>query len=278
MKLNFKFIILIILFHVIVIGCAYAENKELRWDNLYDGVKYLFHIVKTDHGPVKFYAVSFNLRHRGIEFIILPPDCGNSRRTASEYAMDIGAQIAINGGFWNLATSVPHGFVVSEGRIWPGTKDSSKYGILAITREGKVWISPPEEVISPKDIIEKDIDFAVSGFPLIVRGGKVAKIKVEDCRYICGRRHPRTAIGVDESRSRLFFVLADGRQGDSVGLSLETLAELMIQIGVWDGLNLDGGQSTTLYIEKKGGVTNRPCRGTQLRIPYGIGVVVDKRR
>jgi hypothetical protein len=169
----------------------------------------------------------------------------------------VGAQLAINGGFWTLVTHKPLGLLVTAGRRWKESADDKEHGFLAIGKDGSAWISPPEEVVKSPG---KDIVMALSGTPMIVRDGNVGI--TGGCGYVC-MRHPRAAIGLDAAGTTLFLVATDGRQEDSVSIGLKTLAELMIGIGVKDGLNLDGGGSATLYVENQGGVINRPCEGSE---------------
>ncbi len=70
------------------------------------------------------------------------------------------------------------------------------------------------------------------------------------------RRHPRTALGV-LADGRVLLVTVDGRQPyHSLGMNLLELAMLLLQLGVTDALNLDGGGSTTLVVG--GSVVNLP--------------------
>ncbi|MGH7523359.1 MAG: phosphodiester glycosidase family protein [Gemmatimonadales bacterium] len=69
-------------------------------------------------------------------------------------------------------------------------------------------------------------------------------------------RHPRTGVGISRDSNTVFFITVDGRQESSSGMSLAEFARLMLQVGVYDGLNLDGGGSTTMVID--GRVVNHP--------------------
>ena len=60
-------------------------------------------------------------------------------------------------------------------------------------------------------------------------------------------RGPRTAVGFDQDKNWLFLV-ADGRQNASVGLTIPELAVLFGQMGAVEAMNLDGGSSTQLII------------------------------
>ena len=62
-------------------------------------------------------------------------------------------------------------------------------------------------------------------------------------------RQPRTAVGLDRAGRTLYLVVVDGRQpGYSVGLRLTQMARLMLELGCYSALNLDGGGSSTLVI------------------------------
>jgi exopolysaccharide biosynthesis protein len=74
--------------------------------------------------------------------------------------------------------------------------------------------------------------------------------------------HPRTAAG--RTRDGLLILLVvDGRQPESRGVNLRELAEIMLDLGAVDALNLDGGGSATLVVN--GTLLNRPTGGTSQR-------------
>jgi exopolysaccharide biosynthesis protein len=66
---------------------------------------------------------------------------------------------------------------------------------------------------------------------------------------------PRSAIGVIDA-NHYVFVVADGRTGESEGLSLSELAAFLQSLGVKTAYNLDGGGSSTLWYQ--GSVINNP--------------------
>lgn len=95
----------------------------------------------------------------------------------------------------------------------------------------------------------------ISGHPLLVVNGAQANLDPAD--PFVTTRHPRTAIGVNSDTSALYLITVDGRQTNfSVGMNLFELADFMLRIGVFQGMNLDGGGSTTMVI--RGGIVNSP--------------------
>jgi Phosphodiester glycosidase len=90
------------------------------------------------------------------------------------------------------------------------------------------------------------------------------------------KRHPRTGIGFSRDSSMVYLVTVDGRQRESVGMSLEEFAQLMISLGVSEGLNLDGGGSTTMVI--RGAIVNSPSDASGERPVANAVLLMERRR
>lgn len=60
------------------------------------------------------------------------------------------------------------------------------------------------------------------------------------------RREPRTAVGLDASGRHLVILVADGRDPGAWGLTLPELAQTLLNLGVTEAVNWDGGGSSTL--------------------------------
>jgi hypothetical protein len=97
---------------------------------------------------------------------------------------------------------------------------------------------------------------AVGGFPVLLAGGRDV-LGLQTVRRAFGdERHPRTALGWSGRGARFFFVVVDGRQEHSVGMTLPELTAFMRRLGATEAINLDGGGSTALVI--RGRLANRP--------------------
>jgi len=103
---------------------------------------------------------------------------------------------------------------------------------------------------------------ALGGRPdLIDAGRRVGDLGVKALPGFAAGRHPRTAVGYDASRRRLWIVTVDGRRPHySSGMALPELATLFESLGATEALNLDGGGSTTMVV--LGTVANRPSDPT----------------
>jgi len=91
-------------------------------------------------------------------------------------------------------------------------------------------------------------------------------------------RYPRAALGV--AAGRVFAVACDGRTGRDAGMTLGELADLMLELGATDAINLDGGGSASLVHE--GRLRNRPREEHGVDLLEGraivTAIVFDPRR
>jgi len=93
---------------------------------------------------------------------------------------------------------------------------------------------------------------------------------------------PRTAIGLNKAGRWLIFMVVDGRQaGFSEGVTFPELADLLISYGVYTGVNMDGGGSSTMVIkgaDAKARLLNSPIDqnipGKQRSVANHLGLFV----
>ena len=73
------------------------------------------------------------------------------------------------------------------------------------------------------------------------------------------QRHNRTALGI-KADGTVLLVTVDGRTRESEGMTIPELTSLMIQLQCTDAINLDGGGSTTMYVDgyAHDGIVNHP--------------------
>lgn len=107
----------------------------------------------------------------------------------------------------------------------------------------------------------------IGGNPTLLEDGVVT---AEDCdtSYFCDR-NPRTGVGVTET-GKILLVTVDGRQEKSIGMTPVQFANLMRYLGATWALNLDGGGSTTMWVD--GETVNRPSDSPER--PVGSALVV----
>jgi hypothetical protein len=97
---------------------------------------------------------------------------------------------------------------------------------------------------------------AIGSGPMLVREGQRHEVTAR----MSDTLQPRSAIGWN--RKHLFMAVADGRQpGLSVGVRLAAMADFMIELGCEESFDLDGGQSSALWLN--GEIINHPSDGAR---------------
>jgi hypothetical protein len=115
----------------------------------------------------------------------------------------------------------------------------------------------------------------VGGGPQLIKDGRVEITNTAEkiLPAFVSDLHPRTAIAKLKS-GELLLVTVDGRQTASIGMSLTMLADLLIEFGATDAINLDGGGSTTMVIRNK--LVNKPSDTTGER-PVSDAILIYPR-
>ena len=192
-----------------------------------------------------------------------------ARETVETLAIRHGAIAAINGGFWK-SDGTPAGILKINSR-WYGTPSKPR-GAIGWSLDGqKVLIDrvltnyslhdcPDGETIEVIPVSNpswtssedwKALEHIVGGVPILVHGQELVQdySSEEALDSFLMNKHYRTAIGIKEN-GEWVLVVVDGRLlGFLGGMPMRELAELMLELGCVDALNLNGGGSSTMFVE-----------------------------
>jgi hypothetical protein len=173
-----------------------------------------------------------------------------------------GVRHAVVGGFFLRPDYVPLG----ELRIAGATRQSTPCDApwdqhrACVQIDGdRLWIDRRDQLAA-----EPTGDLLQAG-PLLVRDRHSVIVDGEDAEGfsagarqfdsdITRGRYPRAALGID--RERLVSVACDGRTRRDAGMTLGELADTLVELGLTDAINLDGGGSASLV--HHGRLRNRP--------------------
>lgn len=111
---------------------------------------------------------------------------------------------------------------------------------------------------SPRDDFGmRQLEDVVSGVPQLVKDGKIDVTWQEEksSKSFVETKHPRTAVAKLKD-GKFLMVTIDGRSESSGGIGLQNLAALLLELGATDAMNLDGGGSTTMFVDGK--IVNHP--------------------
>lgn len=188
---------------------------------------------------------------------------GATSRIAEEH----GAEMAINGGYFNMKELVPCVYFRVGKEVYSVTYTSEAFRVNGVVglkdRRGKrigVRSCLPSQY---QDIAGKWHSVMATG-PMLIEEGRIlvpeftspdGKGKGTDA--FNDRRHPRTAIGHD-GKGNIIMVVIDGRHpGKGDGASIYETALICSFLGMTDAINLDGGGSSAIWCEETG-VLNHP--------------------
>ena len=217
------------------------EDKDLKLEKI-ESSRYVGYVLEIPDPRRIQVATAANIQEKG--------------DTTSNIAKMNGAVAAINGGGFHDPNGtgtgrLPYGFILHDGEYIIG-KDvglSESVDFIGFSKSGNL-IAGNYDKTELADM--KAMEGITFGPPLIVDGKKM--ITDGDGGWGVG---PRTAIGQRKDGTVLFVVI-DGRQpGYSIGATLRDVQDVLYEKGAYIAANLDGGSSSTLYLN--GNVVNKPA-------------------
>lgn len=244
------------------------------------GVRYLH--ARDASVPWQIDIIELDLANPNVELVpVLRQSAGVTEKT-SAMAARVGAVAAVNGGYFTAATASSLSYVKIDGAVLGQNASTrpprSTFGCSAFHNAALVQ-SPIDASGSPQPALpawSSVVDALGAGPNLVTAGAVDVQSVAEGFDAASGinptSREPRTALGWDSATRRVWLVTVDGRQsGWSAGMTLTELAWLLIDLGATQGLNYDGGGSTTCWVN--GAVVNRPSDGTERGVVTGWAVV-----
>ncbi|TNC21487.1 metallophosphoesterase [Georgenia sp. 311] len=197
---------------------------------------------------------------------------GEYTRTRAVPAGETGVEVLLDAEGRVTSVGTP-----GEGQLPEGTQALvARPGAAA---DALAALEPGAQVTVAYALDQEDVRVAVGGQPEgeppVLADGVVGSA---DGEYNT-TRHPRTAIGFSEDGATAYFVVVDGRQATSRGLSLRELGELMLDLGAHDALNVDGGGSSQMNAREPGAegttVRNSPSDGYEREDANGLGLFLS---
>ncbi|MEK3880401.1 stalk domain-containing protein [Paenibacillus sp. FSL M7-0420] len=146
----------------------------------------------------------------------------------TQISLDSALPVKVPKGGYILRT---HGLAAQfvKAHLVEGQKLSSTYKLRSKTTQ--------------QELDPSTLQMMIGGHTILVNNGKASSFS-RSTSSIGGYR-ARTALGYSQD-GRYVYVIAAEKNSNSAGLSLTELQSFMTNIGVWKGINLDGGGSTTM--------------------------------
>ncbi|MBZ0200637.1 MAG: phosphodiester glycosidase family protein, partial [Ignavibacteriaceae bacterium] len=287
-------------------------SQNITWSDITANHSTLPGGVKLFHGgrqspalKIWYFDVDMNRSDIGIKAY----KSKNIKEGITSFVPSYNAVAGINGGYFNTQTGASYSAVVtpdgvSAKNISSVVRDGKTYFLtrslfgITDTREMAVdWIyhfgsnikdiyrfdTPiPNQQGTPAPLPSPstgeayyELIVGIGGGPTLVKNGIKNITYNEEVFWGSGvgltNQDPRTAVGYT-NENHVIMVVADGRQTASSGLSLTELADVMINLGCIEAMNLDGGGSSQIAVGST--LINLPEGGTfQREIPTMLAIV-----
>ena len=251
-----------LLFLVFLAASARAEVKVGPWLPLFKGIEHAVGEADAKEPRLqKANALRIDLADPDIRFLATPHSgpLETVAQTASQFLVQHGLQVAANANFFRPLSGLPlpvdlAGLCVSEGKVVSPPASGVGSVVLRITRDNRASFATTTETYDASGIWT-----AVAGNAFVVADGRnVGGV---------GSSHPRTAVGISRDGRHLVLLTIDGRQrGFSEGATDQDTGAWLLRFGAHNGINLDGGGSTTMVMsDGKGGakLLNSPIHGSK---------------
>lgn len=223
-----------------------------RMAELFEGVVYR-RWSRSAPRPLMIHLIKIDLEST-TGLIVTPGDVSQgmevTARTTSAFARQVGAQVAINGSFFEpfepgrfLWDYYPHvgdpvdviGLAVSDGQVY--SDHDPRYPAFCVLAQ-RAEIRP---TACPTNTLQ-----ALAGRPMLVQDGHSL------VQHLVDEPEPRTVVAIDATGQTIWFIVIDGRQPDySEGATLAELANIAMEVGADRALNLDGGGSSALVFQDR---------------------------
>jgi Phosphodiester glycosidase len=265
------------------------QNVTERFGPLPKGIQVYYSNDSLEGKPFIGYYVQADLKDKELRFTAQTGQ-GKRYRPSEYYNQEGSPLVVVNCTFFNFDKNQNLNLVVRNGKMVayniPFVKgrgrDSTKLiktfrsalGINKKRQADVAWIYAdtgmrrPMAAQQPVDPIASDslgklktagfkkwkMKTAVGGGPVLVQNGAVMVTNNEEMLFGgkgIADKHPRTAMGYTQDGKLIIMAIQGRFPGVAEGASLPQEAQLLVQLGCVEALNLDGGGSSCLLVNGK---------------------------
>ena len=204
-------------------------------------------------GNETFGVAGVNRERKKDDLVIYTPEFGKMTLTGNE-----GVEaVIVKGNIVSVSTEVGNTIIPKNGYVISAAGTFAANFTTAVKQNStvtliRIWADLPVELVKDREKLD-----AVAGVPQLIQGGRI-NITWQDERSskaFVETRHPRTAVAKLKD-GKFLMITVDGRTDASGGIGLQDLAEYLLTLGATDAMNLDGGGSTTMFVNGK--IVNHP--------------------
>ncbi|MEP0861450.1 MAG: phosphodiester glycosidase family protein [Ignavibacterium sp.] len=275
-----KYILVSLLFVSITFSQTITWTEITSNYNLPSGIK----VFQGDRATpkLKIFYIDADMNNPDL---VIHPYITSPNKLVKDFVPFVGAYAGVNGGFFGGSTSysaIVYPYEVKAQNVAAVTRFSQSYPVIRsffgmkadktfdvewiyhfgnnvddiykfsapmpYTNNQQTPLPPPQQSAGT---VYSNLLVGIGGAPTLVKNGQVNVTYDQEIMWGSGvgydNRDPRTAVGYT-ANNHVILIVADGRQINSEGVGLPELAQIMIDLGCVEAMNLDGGGSTQMAV------------------------------
>lgn len=234
------------------LGSARIIKKQIHRAVLYER-------LERSNPPLVYHLVTVALDDAAVRITAEPS--GQYGEKTGTFAARTNSTVAVNAAPWRrkgLLKREAAGVIVSAGILY--SPPISRYAALAFDAAKKARVFSSQSELSGSSCTT-----AVGGFFQLLKDG-------EHCGSFIKTDNSRTAAGVSKNGCTLYLLVAEGEQKrHSAGLDFASCADILKEAGAYDAIQLDGGASSSLFINK----TNMLSYNRHKKNVSSLGIIIE---
>ncbi|MCX7611320.1 MAG: phosphodiester glycosidase family protein [Ignavibacterium sp.] len=277
------------IFILFIISFSIALSQPITWTEITSnyqlpaGIK----IFQGDRATpkLKIFYIEVDMNNPNL---VIHPYISSTNRNVRDFVTAVGSYAGVNGGFFSGSTSlsaVVYPYEVKAQNVAAVTRFSQTYPVirsffgmktnrtfsvdwiyhfgsnvsdiykfnapLPYTNNQQTPLPAPQQSAGQ---VYQNLLVGIGGAPTLVKNGQVNITYDQEIMWGSGvgydNRDPRTAVGYT-ANNRVIMIVADGRQTNSEGVGLPELAQIMVNLGCIEAMNLDGGGSSQMAVKNQ---------------------------
>ncbi len=270
----------------LIFTCSLLFSQSLEWTEVTDQYDFPSSVklykANRNQPALEIYYLDVDLND---ENIVVRPYITDNTATVKNLAERFETYAAINGGFFGGSVSYSAviypesvkaqnvGSVTRSGKSYPVIRSlfslsndfspevdwiyhfsGGRNGIYSFNAPLDYAYNDSEPLSAPQSADGNqmtDLLTGIGGGPTLIKNGQKNVTYNEEVMWGSGvgldNNDPRTAVGYTEN-NHIIMIAADGRQTISEGVGLNELADIMLDLGCVEAMNLDGGGSTQMAV------------------------------
>src|SRR5580692_6007532 len=246
---------------------------------IYQGISEATATIQASAGTAYGYVMQINLDAPGISFTTTPLTAGGSpggsvetkSQTTAQFLQSTGTQVAINANTFNTccSTTAPanetlNGLAISNGQLVSPDAAGTADLLLSATNQASMAAGGTANLTG--------ISNAIAGFGYVVQNGQNVASGASGANTASD---PRMLVGLSQNDQYLYLVAIDSGSSDGNGVTGSEEANVMLDLGIYNAINLDGGGSTSMVVQGANGkpdVLESPFTGAERYDGNNLGV------